>query len=150
MVGGRPPSSAAPRVRAVRENALVVVGSPAAATGFEPGAATWLLREPGSGVRATLAALLDGLQLDPPRLVMGSHGATVAAARTGLGVTLVSRDGVRRLLADGALVELAVPGTPLSRPWHLVTHPDATASTELLLAHLVSRSALGWRPAERA
>ncbi|MDN5920786.1 MAG: LysR substrate-binding domain-containing protein, partial [Pseudonocardia sp.] len=77
--------------------------------------------------------------------IMGSHGATVAAARAGLGATLVSRDGVRPLLAGGALVELPVPGTPLPRPWHVVTHPDATASTELLIRHLLADDTLGWR-----
>lgn len=141
VVAGRPPAGSPARVRAVRDNTLSVVGAPG--TGFDPATATWLLRESGSGIRATLAALLDDLQVDPPRLVLGSHGATVAAARVGLGVTLVSREAVGRLLAEGTLVELPVPGTPLSRPWHVVTHPDATASTELLVTHLQATD--GWR-----
>lgn len=78
---------------------------------------------------------------------LGSHGATIAAAQAGLGVTLVAREGVARLLSDGALVELPVPGLPLSRPWHVVTHPDATASTELLVRHLLDDPKLGWRRA---
>lgn len=141
VVAGRPPAGSPARVRAIRDNTLSVVG--ARGTGFDPATATWLLRESGSGIRATLAALLDDLQVDPPRLVLGSHGATVAAARVGLGVTLVSREAVGRLLAEGTLVELPVPGTPLSRPWHVVTHPDATASTELLVTHLQATD--GWR-----
>jgi hypothetical protein len=36
---------------------------------------------------------------------------------------------------------------PLSRPWHVVTHPDATASTELLVRHLLRDASLGWRRA---
>lgn len=143
VVAGRPPAGSPARVRAVRDNTLTVVGAPD--TGFAPATATWLLRESGSGIRTTLAALLDDLQVDPPRLVLGSHGATVAAARAGLGVTLVSREAVRRLLVEGTLVELPVPGTPLSRPWHAVTHPDATASTELFVAHLLDTE--GWQPA---
>ncbi|BBG04248.1 LysR family transcriptional regulator [Pseudonocardia saturnea] len=142
VVAGRPPSAAAdpgasgpPAVRAMRDNLLVVVGAPG--IGHDPASATWLLREAGSGIRSTLSTLLDTLGVDPPRLVLGSHGATVAAARAGLGVTLVSREAVRRLLADGELVELDVPGTPLDRPWHVVTHPDATASTGLLLRHVL-------------
>ncbi|MBP2366137.1 LysR family transcriptional regulator [Pseudonocardia parietis] len=142
VVAGRPPATATgpgatgpPPVRAVRGNALVVVGAPG--TGHDPERATWLLREPGSGTRSTQEALLGDLGVDPPRLLLGSHGATVAAARAGLGITLVSRDAVHRLLAGGELVELTVPGTPLERPWHVVTHPDATASTELLLAHVL-------------
>lgn len=143
VVAGRPPAAATgpgasgpPPVRAVRDNTLVVVAAPGAGPG--PAGATWLLREPGSGTRATQEALLGELGLDPPRLLLGSHGATVAAARAGLGVTLVSRDAVSRLLDDGVLVELDVPGTPLPRPWHVVAHPDATASTELLLAHVLA------------
>lgn len=144
VVAGRPPPGSAACVRAVRENILTVVGAPDLAPGFDPATATWLLREHGSGIRATLATLLDDLQVDPPRLIMGSHGATVAAARAGLGATLVSREGVRTLLTDGTLVELPVSGTPLSRPWHVVTHPDATASTALLVRHLLADATLGW------
>ena len=125
----------------MRDNTLTVVGAPGAGEDFAPATATWLLRESGSGIRTTLAALLDDLQVDPPRLVLGSHGDRRGGAR-GVGVTLVSREAVRRLLAEGALVELPVPGTPLSRPWHAVTHPDATASTELLIGHLLSIA--GW------
>ena len=146
VVAGRPPPGSAASVRAVRENTLAVVGAPGLAAGFDPASTTWLLREHGSGIRATLSILLDGLQIDPPRLIMGSHGATIAAARAGLGATLVSREGVRALLTDGALVELPVPGTPLSRPWHVVTHPDATASTGLLVRHLLADETLGWVP----
>lgn len=146
VVAGSPPGGPDARVRARRANTLIVVGAPDLAPGFDPGTATWLLREPGSGIRATLSALHDELQVDPPRLIMGSHGATVAAARAGLGATLVSREGVVRLLAEGLLVELPVPGVPFARPWHVVTHPDATASTELLIGHLLTHEALGWRP----
>ncbi|MEJ2861250.1 LysR family transcriptional regulator [Actinomycetospora flava] len=145
VVAGSPPGDIDARVRARRENTLTVVGTPDAADGFDPAIATWLLRERGSGIRATLTALLEDLPGDPPRMVMGSHGATIAAARSGLGVTLVAREGVARLLAEGALVELAMPGVPIARPWHVVTHPDATASTELLVRHLLADEELGWR-----
>jgi DNA-binding transcriptional LysR family regulator len=145
VVAGRPPVGAAARVRATRGNTLVVVGTPATATGFSPGTTTWLLREPGSGIRATLEALLGEIGVTGPRaLAMGSHGATIAAARAGLGATLVSREAVRDLIADGTLVELALPGTPLARPWHLVTHPDATASTELLVRDVRAGHVPGW------
>jgi len=46
----------------------------------------------------------------------------VAGAVAGLGVTLVSRDAVARQLAEGELVPVVLPGTPLRRPWHAVTH----------------------------
>ncbi len=147
VVAGRPPVGSAAHVRATRPNTLVVVGTPSSATGFSPGTTTWLLREPGSGIRATLGALLGELGVVEPRaLAMGSHGATIAAAQQDLGVTLVSREAVRDLLAEGTLVELRLPGTPLSRPWHLVTHPDATASTELLVGDVLAGHVPGWDP----
>ncbi|HEY2225264.1 LysR family transcriptional regulator [Actinomycetospora sp.] len=146
VVAGRPPAGNAARVRATRANTLAVVGAPALADGFDPSGTTWLLREPGSGVRSTLAGLLADLGVEPRSLTMGSHGATIAAARAGLGATLVSREAVRDLIADGTLVELPLPGTPLVRPWHLVTHPDATASTELLVQDVLAGHVRGWRP----
>jgi DNA-binding transcriptional LysR family regulator len=67
----------------------------------------------------------------------------VACAVAGLGATLVSRDAVTRQLADSQLVEVAVPGTPLRRPWHAVTHGRQPGATALLVEHLLDRE--GWR-----
>jgi DNA-binding transcriptional LysR family regulator len=139
VVAGRPPEGARTRVRAISPNTLVVVGTADLAEGFSTERATWLLRESGSGTRATCLALLAELDVEPRQLTLGSHGAVVAGAVAGLGVTLVSREAVSRHLASGQLVELPVPRTPLSRPWHAVTHPEATASTELLIRHLLER-----------
>jgi DNA-binding transcriptional LysR family regulator len=73
----------------------------------------------------------------------------VACAAAGLGATLVSRDAVARHLQDGELVEVAVPGTPLRRPWHAVTHGRQPGATSLLVRHLLDRE--GWRaPRARA
>lgn len=151
VVAGRPPESLARtcRVRATSPNTLVVVGPPALAAGFQPATATWLLREPGSGTRSALAALLDELDVSPPLLVLGSHGAVVSAAVAGLGVTLVSQQAVQGQLDSGALVRIAVPGTPLNRPWHLVSQLTPTRSTGLLAEHLLAHTDLGWRPAGR-
>lgn len=150
VVAGRPPEDLRRkvRVRAVKPNDLVVVGAPDLAGEFGVSTATWLLRETGSGTRSTLSALLDDLDVTPPQLVLGSHGAVVSAAVAGLGVTLVSRQAVGRELEAGALVVLAVPGTPLNRPWHVVTQQRPTMSTQLLVDHLLEQPALGWtRPA---
>ena len=83
----------------------------------------------------------------PPTLTLGSHGAVVSAAVAGLGVTLASRQAVRRHLEAGALVELPVEGTPMDRPWHVVTQRSPGPSTELLVAHLLATRDLGWSPA---
>lgn len=152
VVAGRPPAGLVRKswVRATSPNTLIVVGSPALAAGFNPAAATWLLREPGSGTRSALATLLDDLDVDPPLLVLGSHGAVVAAAVAGLGVTLISEQAVGNHLDSGALVRIAVPGTPLNRPWHLVGQTNPTSSTELLVGHLLANGDLGWHPVASA
>jgi DNA-binding transcriptional LysR family regulator len=125
----------------------VVVASPATAASFDPGRTRWLLREAGSGTRATCEALLAGWEVDPPRLTLGSNGAVVAGAAAGLGATLVSGDAVARLLAEGGLVVVKAPGTPLRRPWHAVTAGLEQASTTLLIDHLLqSADPGGWRP----
>lgn len=147
-IAGRPPQRLdGAAVRAVRPNALLVVASPATAGSFDPGRTRWLLREAGSGTRTTCEALLAGWEADPPRLTLGSNGAVVAGAAAGLGVTLVSGDAVARQLADGALVVVRAPGTPLRRPWHAVTAGQVQASTTLLIEHLLTAAEGrgGWR-----
>jgi DNA-binding transcriptional LysR family regulator len=145
VVAGRPPATIQARVCAVSPNTLVVVGPPEMTAGFDPALATWLLREPGSGVRATTKTLLHGLDLTPSEMTLGAHGAVVAAAVAGLGVTLVSRQAVHAQLESGALVELPMPGTPLTRPWHVVSQAVPTAPTKLLVEHLLARRELGWQ-----
>lgn len=142
VLAGRPPMELAGGIRAVSPNTLLVVGPPSVAADFAPGRVTWLMREPGSGTRETCDALLATLEIDPPRLTLGSAGAVIAAAEAGLGVTLTSRQAVSRRLADATLVELPMPGTPLHRPWHAVSNPHPTAGTDLFVAHLLSRQ--GW------
>jgi LysR family transcriptional regulator, low CO2-responsive transcriptional regulator len=149
VVAGRPPEDVTAQVRAVRANTLVAVGAPTLSPDFDPASVTWLLREPDSGTRATTTALLSRLDSAPTHMTLGSHGAVVAAAVAGLGVTLVPRQSVQAHLDSGALVELLVPGTPLERPWHLVTQPAASPSTELLVAHLLRHAELGWRQPDR-
>lgn len=146
VVAGRPPADLTQaQVQAISPNTLVVVGPPTVAHGFEPAGATWLLREAGSGTRATTAMLLEELEISPLRMTLGSHGAVVAAAVAGLGVTLVSRQAVRRELDTGALVELPVAGTPLDRPWHIVTQSPCSGAVSLLVSHVVSHAELGWQ-----
>jgi DNA-binding transcriptional LysR family regulator len=148
VIAGRPPRSLDVAVRAVRRNELVVVGPPGVS---DPMGATWLLREAGSGTRAACQALLAELDADPATLTLGSNGAVVAGALVGLGVTLVSRDAVAEALAAGRIVELAVPHTPLRRPWHAVSHRHASAAVELLVEHLCAQPgppATKWRRAQ--
>lgn len=140
-IAGRPLPGLGLVSRATRANTLIVVAAPGVVPDL--GATTWLLREPGSGTRATTLALFDSLQLQPPVLTLGSHGAVVESAVLGLGVTVVSADAIAARLRSGELAPLPARGTPLRRPWHLVTTASPTATTRLFLGHVTDSGAAG-------
>ncbi|MFF2084136.1 LysR family transcriptional regulator [Nocardia sp. NPDC058176] len=139
VIAGRPPHDAKLVIQARRPSTLIVVGTGSP----DPHRTTWLLRGTGSGTREATLALLDRLQIDPPTLTLGSHGAVIAAAREGLGVTLIHSDAVGEHLESGALHTIDVPGTPLDRAWHAVTTPAPTPATRLFLAHLIDPAETG-------
>lgn len=141
VIGGRPPQGRGLVTRATRPNALLVVAAPELRP--DPGTTPWLLREQGSGTRETTLALLDSLEVRPPLLAVGSHGAVVASAVLGLGLALVSKDAVARHLAAGELVAVTIRGTPLSRPWHVATGHAPTATTRLFVGHLLDPDEAG-------
>ena len=159
-IGGRPPPGA--ETLAMRANGLVVVGASRrtgagraagrrrargrVVTKTELDTATWLLREPGSGTRATAEAFLEELGIAPRILTFGSNGAVLESVRIGLGITLISADAVAGDVAGGTLEEWQHPGLPLERPWHLLGRAgESLAPTpDRFLAHLL-RS--GWRSA---
>jgi DNA-binding transcriptional LysR family regulator len=114
VLAGRPPRGSGLVTRARRGNQLVLVGRPGMTA--DPLTTTWLLTGAGSGTRDTTMSLLTRLQAAPPLLTLGSSGAAVAAARQGLGVTLVHEEAVRGQLDSGDLAQYAVRGTPLSPP----------------------------------
>lgn len=136
VIAGRPLPGRGLVSRATRPNALIVVGSPHHPS--ELAESTWLLREPGSGTRASTLALMEALDIDPPTLSLGSHGAVIASAVLGLGVTLTSADAVARHLAEGQLEVRPTAGTPLVRPWHLLTTTTPTPTTALFVQHAAS------------
>jgi DNA-binding transcriptional LysR family regulator len=145
VIAGRPPAHATDAViRATKPNLLVVVAAPAVAATHDLTTTRWLQREAGSATRAHGENLLADLEVNPPRLTLGSTGAVIAGATAGLGATLAPRDAVRDHLDSGALVELPVPGTPLRRPWRAVTHELPPPAANLLIAHLVTRGS--WKP----
>src|SRR5262245_15810313 len=139
VLTGRPEPGWEVVVHAVRPHALAEVAAASQAVGREGGAdvpgadaagllpwlarQTWLLREPGSGTRASTDALLADLDISPLTLMVASNVAIRESAQVGLGVTLLSRDAVATELAAGQLAELPVPGTPLHRDWYLAARP---------------------------
>jgi LysR family transcriptional regulator, low CO2-responsive transcriptional regulator len=152
VLGGRPPRGPGwPRMvaHAVRPNELVVVGpvscpgSVALCSPVDLAGQTWLLREPGSGTRATTEAYLEELQIAPATLTVGSNVAVCESVAAGLGVTLISRDAVARDIGRGVLAELPAPGTPLRRDWCLVSREaPLPAPSRLFVRHV--REAPGW------
>ncbi len=136
VIGGRAPNERTMQSWATRPNALVVVAGVDVPP--EPAAATWLLREPGSGTREATQALLEALQIDPPSLTLGSPGAVIASAEQGLGMTLVSADAIAHLVRAERLVQVPVMGTPLSRPWHALASPAPTGTALEFLDHICS------------
>jgi DNA-binding transcriptional LysR family regulator len=155
-IGGRPPPRAASLASLPHQ--LVVVAARRA--GSRPArkrparsvsravlaGATWLLREPGSGTRATAEEVFAQLDLAPRILTVGSNGAIVQSVRIGLGVTLISRDAVGDELSAGALEEWTHGPFPLERAWHLVSRADEPIppTARLFLEELL---AAGWRRA---
>ncbi len=139
VIAGRPPRDTGLVVRARRPSRLVVVGLPE----LDPLHTTWLLRGRGSGTREATLVLLDQLRIEPPTLTLGSHGAVLAAAREGLGVTLIHSDAISQDLENGVLRVLPVEGTPLDRPWHAVTTRTPTPTTRLFLTHLLDSTEVG-------
>ena len=141
VIAGRPPPDSSLITRAIRANRLIVVGAPER---FDHAlAATWLLRGPGSGTRDTALGLLAQLDAAPPTLTLGTHGAVVAAAREGLGVTLVHADAVEDDLSRGLLATFPLRHTPLDRPWHVVTTDLLPRSASLFLAHVADPDQVG-------
>ncbi len=163
VLGGRPEPGWDVVVHAVRAHELVVVAAPelaAVASNHDRAAAgtllpwlarqTWLLREPGSGTRASTDALLADLDISPLTLMVGSNVAIRESAQVGLGVTLLSRDAVAAELAAGKLAEIGVPGTPLHRDWYLVAHPGRLPPAAARLVAHALRAAGFHPPAQKA
>lgn len=141
VVAGRPPTRPGLRTRGLRPYELVIVAAPDLAVASRRLASyTWLLREPGSGTRATVEQYLAGRGISPTTLTLGSNGAVREAAAVGLGVTLVARDAVESELASGRLVVIEGAGMPLHRAWHIVTRSEQElpGAATMFLDHLTA------------
>jgi molybdate transport repressor ModE-like protein len=112
----------------VAEDELVVVVAPDhpwAGTTIEArelAESALLVREPGSGTRATLEQWLSdrGLRLTTPAAVLETTGIIHANARAGLAPAVMSVRSVQADVASGALVRVPVSGPPLTRAFRAV------------------------------
>ena len=119
-IGGRPPAGMGIAGQSFLGYRLVVVAAadhPVA----DPADETWLLRERGSGTRATVEAFLEESGIAPrSTLTIGSNGAVKQAVAVGLGITLLSDHAAGAELAAGSLVEVPMAGAPLERAWFVL------------------------------
>jgi LysR family transcriptional regulator, low CO2-responsive transcriptional regulator len=119
-LGGTPPRGHGLEGRAFLAYRLIVVAGADAAPA-DLADATWLLREPGSGTRATAQAYLADAGITPrATMTLGSNGAVKQAVAIGLGVTLLSTHAAGPELAAGALRRVPAPGAPLRRAWFVL------------------------------
>jgi DNA-binding transcriptional LysR family regulator len=125
VIAGRPPRGAPLQTLATRGHEMIVIAPAGERFAQLPlGAATWLVREVGSGTRIITEECFAALGINPPRLTIASNGAIGACVRAGLGFSLVSRDGVQHELRGGGVQQIATAFTPLDRQWHLVAARD--------------------------
>lgn len=102
---------------------------------------TFLLREPGSGTRATAESVFSeaGVEISTG-MELGSNSAIKEAVANGLGIAVISRRAIDLELQAGRLAVLDVDGFPHKRYWHVVhmrdrfMPPPAAAFKTLLLA----------------
>ena len=139
-LGGRPPLGVDIAGLEVLPNRLILIAAAAHPLArkrrIDPAALAsevWLLREEGSGTRATTLELLATLGIQPEQLLtLGSNGSVRQGAIVGLGITLVSEEAVRRELAAGVVARLAVPGLPLDRPWYALSRGSSEGGAPAL------------------
>jgi DNA-binding transcriptional LysR family regulator len=110
---------------------LVIVAAPGhplagrVATRRDLAAATWVLREPGSGTRLVADAwLTQNLPRVQVGLELGSTEAIKRVVAAGRWLGCLSRHAVAQSLADGHLVALATPLPGLTRRLAMVLHRD--------------------------
>jgi DNA-binding transcriptional LysR family regulator len=139
VVAGRPPSALRTQVLGLSPNTLVLFGLsdrpiPRRAVQRALGSATWLLREQGSGTREATEELLVRLDIDPPRMILGSNGAILEAVCAGFGVAVMPAASVNDSFVTRGVTPIACPGTPMERPWHLVASAEVQMSPTVQLA----------------
>ncbi len=79
---------------------------------------TILVREPGSGTRLHVEALLEG-HVVHIGMEMTSNETIKQAVMAGLGVALISAHTIAAEIADGRLAVLDVAGLPIRRQWRV-------------------------------
>jgi len=125
---GTPPRELDTRAEPFATNPLVMIaapGHPLAQLSQVPVAAlsdlVFLVREPGSGTRASMEIFLKERRIHPATQVeMPSNETIKQAVMADMGVSILSIHTIGLELAAGVIRMLEVEGLPLLRRWHVV------------------------------
>ncbi|CAN3703088.1 putative HTH-type transcriptional regulator [Microbacterium sp. MM2322] len=144
-----PVTAAGVSAQVIADDELAVVVAPehpwARSTGITAevlAATALLLREEGSGTRATLAAWLReaGLSMSVPAAVLETTSIIRANAQAGIAPAVMSLRTVAADINDGSLVRVPLAGPPLARPLRAIWsgEPQPAGSAFLRVAHEVT------------
>ncbi|MEO8507756.1 MAG: LysR substrate-binding domain-containing protein [Betaproteobacteria bacterium] len=125
---GTPPRELAARAEAFAANPLVMIAAPEhplARLSQVPAALlsdeVFLVREPGSGTRASMEIFLKDRRIQPVMMVeMPSNETIKQAVMADMGVSILSIHTMGLELTAGVIKTLEVDGLPLMRRWHVV------------------------------
>jgi DNA-binding transcriptional LysR family regulator len=127
-----PPKRTTLQLLAIRRNEYVV----AAGTGARYDKArlarsVWLLREPGSGMRAATEEFIREYGIAPVCRVIGSAAVILRCLAANAGVSLLPRDMIDVRVREGSLQIVRTPFTPKPRPWCFLTAADRDVSADM-------------------
>ncbi len=129
---GQPPQEFTTVSEAFADHPLVIVAAPehplAKAKHITPtelNAQPFLIREPGSGTRATMERFFADAGIAPHHVLEMVGNETIKqAVMAGLGLAFISAHTVSLECEVGRLVKLPVAGTPVTRRWFVVHRAD--------------------------
>jgi len=125
---GQPPQEFTTVAEAFADHPLVIVAAPdhplASKKQIAPallGEETFIIREPGSGTRATMERFFTDVGIVPKHVMEMVGNETIKqAVMAGLGLSFISSHTVSLECEVGRLVRLPVIGTPVMRRWFVV------------------------------
>lgn len=120
-----PPKHPTLALLAIRRNEYVVAAS--AKRRYDKRAlagALWLIREQGSGTRATTEEFFHEYGISPPTRTIGSASAIIRCIASGVGVSLLPLDTIDDAVRSRKVRIVRTPFTPRPRPWCLIAAAD--------------------------
>jgi DNA-binding transcriptional LysR family regulator len=147
---GQPPQEFTTISEAFADHPLVIVAPPehplahhAQVTAAQLSEETFLIREPGSGTRATMERYFADVGIAPRHaLEMVGNETIKQAVMAGLGLAFISAHTVSLECEVGRLVKLPVTGTPVMRRWFVVhrTEKELMPVAETFRAFLLAEA----------